>query len=221
MNINKKGFSLVELMIVVAIIGVLTAIAIPNFQSFQARSRQSEAKAALTGIYTANMAFHSKWETYAAVFNSIGYVPGGDFIYAAGWDDAVANADNAGGLSGGFALGTATCTDAALNAGPAPGQIYDGACGVAGSYNTEAHCAQTGAECDYRGYAGVGGVLQDTKTSAGPDSVIMVNDFVAVALADLTGAEESADDVASMGDVWSIDEDKNLENNRDQVREAF
>ena len=89
MNINKKGFSLVELMIVVAIIGVLTAIAIPNFQAFQARARKTEAKSALTSIYTAAKAFHAKWETYATLFEAIGYSPAGDFRYVAGWDTMV------------------------------------------------------------------------------------------------------------------------------------
>jgi len=48
-----RGFTLIELMIVVAIIGILAAIAIPNFMRFQARARQSEAKANLKAIFTA------------------------------------------------------------------------------------------------------------------------------------------------------------------------
>ncbi len=47
-----RGFTLIELMIVVAIIGILAAIAIPNFMKFQARARQSEAKANLKAVFT-------------------------------------------------------------------------------------------------------------------------------------------------------------------------
>ena len=49
----QKGFTLIELMIVVAIIGILAAIAIPNFLKFQAKAKQSEAKANLKAFYTA------------------------------------------------------------------------------------------------------------------------------------------------------------------------
>jgi prepilin-type N-terminal cleavage/methylation domain-containing protein len=49
---RNRGFTLIELMIVVAIIGILAAIAIPNFIRFQARARQSEVHTNLKSLFT-------------------------------------------------------------------------------------------------------------------------------------------------------------------------
>lgn len=54
------GFTLIELMIVVAIIGILAAIAIPNFLRFQARARQSEVTSNLKALFTGFRGFERK-----------------------------------------------------------------------------------------------------------------------------------------------------------------
>jgi len=71
---GKKGFTLIELMIVVAIIGILAAIAIPNFLRFQAKSKQSEAKTNLGGIFTAQTAYLSENNRYGS-FTEIAWAP--------------------------------------------------------------------------------------------------------------------------------------------------
>ena len=57
---SSKGFTLIELMIVVAIIGILAAIAIPNFLQYQLKSKQSEAKVNLGAIKTSEIAFNAE-----------------------------------------------------------------------------------------------------------------------------------------------------------------
>ncbi len=63
---GQKGFSLVELMIVVAIIGILAALAVPKFNLFQAKARQAEAKSNLSHIYTLQQSYFGDNDTYIA-----------------------------------------------------------------------------------------------------------------------------------------------------------
>ena len=57
---ESQGFTLIELMIVVAIIGILAAIAIPNFMRYQLKSKTTEAKENIGGINTALTAFKAE-----------------------------------------------------------------------------------------------------------------------------------------------------------------
>ncbi len=74
---SAKGFTLIELMIVVAIIGILAAIAIPNFLRFQAKAKQSEARTNLAGIYTAQTAYFSEIGVYGEQFATINWTLAG------------------------------------------------------------------------------------------------------------------------------------------------
>ena len=69
------GFTLIELMIVVAIIGLLAALAIPNFIKFQTRARQSEAKANLKALFTAQKSYYGDKSTYYDESSVIGFSP--------------------------------------------------------------------------------------------------------------------------------------------------
>jgi type IV pilus assembly protein PilA len=77
---NTKGFTLIELMIVVAIIGILAAIAIPNFLKFQAKSKQSEAKTNLKAIYTAETGYFGENNAYNT-FDKVNWTPVGTNRY--------------------------------------------------------------------------------------------------------------------------------------------
>ncbi|MBJ22940.1 MAG: prepilin-type N-terminal cleavage/methylation domain-containing protein [bacterium] len=115
---SNKGFTLIELMIVVAIIGILAAIAIPNFLRFQLKSKSSEGKVNIAAIRTAEESYIAEFGNYVgaaispaaawprtakipfvdvgaagANFDTLGWAPEGQVFFSYGVNYASATPD--------------------------------------------------------------------------------------------------------------------------------
>lgn len=185
----QAGFSLVELMVVVAIIGILATIAVPNFQRFQAKAKQSNAKVELAAVYTTQKSFFTEYQTYHGFLPGMGLIPDGIDQTSATWAPlATATRYYA------TASGTPTAQGAAagnwpqsLPAAPAPSTFT-------GFSYTAAHCS---------------GLTIAANLSAGTPAVtavVGVNSFTAVA-AGCPRAQNQA-----TPDVWTMNENKILVN---------
>src|SRR5687767_13455519 len=146
MKMLKKGFTLIELMIVVAIIGILAAIAIPNFIRFQARSKQGEAKANLKSLFTSQKSFYQEHDGYRTNIKEIGFAPerGNRYMYTNNGPACAALLDRSGVVETAgatfdcvsidkFKFGSATLTAAYVGTTPtavgvAPGETACPAC---------------------------------------------------------------------------------------------
>ena len=72
---QRPGFTLIELMIVVAIIGLLAVLAIPNFMRFQARSKQGEVKLNLKALATTEQSYYQEKGAYTECLRKTGFSP--------------------------------------------------------------------------------------------------------------------------------------------------
>ena len=100
---NSKGFTLIELMIVVVIIGILAAIAIPKFANVSKNSKQAEAGPVLKQICTLAQTYFDQNSAQATAITDLASV---------GWQDPTAKY-----FTFTFAGGTATATPNALGTG--------------------------------------------------------------------------------------------------------
>ncbi|NDD91252.1 pilin, partial [bacterium] len=105
-NLNISGFSLVELMVSVGIIGILASVAIPQYSKFTNRAKQSEARVKLGSLYTIEKAFYVEANKYSSCLAGIGFTPEDTPTtrYAVGFNAATAGTNNTGSV---------TCVDGA------------------------------------------------------------------------------------------------------------
>jgi type IV pilus assembly protein PilA len=112
---RQDGFTLVELMVVVAIIGLLSAVAIPNFKKYQAKSKTTEAKLQLSALYTAQTAFFSDYNLYTQCLSYMGFDPSAEAAaryYAVGFAEGVgARDDNAHAAAVNSGMNATICPD--------------------------------------------------------------------------------------------------------------
>lgn len=83
---HEQGFTLIEVMVVVAIVGLMAAIAIPNFIHFQAKAKQGEAQTLLKSIFSAEKASFPALHGYTSSIADIGFKPewGNRYVYDLG-----------------------------------------------------------------------------------------------------------------------------------------
>ena len=158
LHTRKGGFTLIELIIVVAIIGILAAIAIPNFLQFQLRSKTGEAKTNLAAIRTAEEGYFAEFNNYVlagatpggggtqnkrvwagggmASFDQLGWSPEGEVFF----DYAVAAP--AGAAS--YQLGATGDLDGNLGATSDYGYVHPAALAASGPGAPLGACANTG-----------------------------------------------------------------------------
>lgn len=70
---KNRGFTLVELLIVVGIIAILSTIGVPTFRRMIQKSKKAEAKVNLGALYTAELGFHEEYSVYGNNLSRMGF----------------------------------------------------------------------------------------------------------------------------------------------------
>lgn len=166
-----KGLTAVELSITVAVAGVLAAIAIPSYVSYVNKSKQTEAKANLMSLYSAEKTFYFSQQFYCPRLDAVGFRPTGSLTYRVGFA-----ADSAGTPAG---VGSPGCISTATIAACAGVTWTEGLTAVAAgalagtavvsaptpsSFNAEARARLNGATDDIWQIDNTNGTPRNTAT---------------------------------------------------------
>ncbi len=104
--LNERGFTLIEIMIVIAIIGILAAIAIPQFSAYRKRSFNSLAVSDLRNAAAAQEAYYIEYKSYADSYGALAVRP--DFYTSAEVDLRVSGDTNGYAMTAFHPRGTKT-----------------------------------------------------------------------------------------------------------------
>jgi type IV pilus assembly protein PilE len=127
---RQAGFTLIELMIAVALIGILAAIALPAYNDSVRKSRRSDAVATLTAMQQAQERWRANNASYTTTLSNLGLAssttPGGHYGVAIDAADASGYILSATAVSGSSQAADSNCTRMRLQL--VGGNVFYGGC---------------------------------------------------------------------------------------------
>lgn len=131
---TESGFSLIELMIALAIIGILATLAIPRFLAYRMRAQQAEVKANLEAIKIAEVTYYSENHGYTDDLSAMAWRPEGAPRYLYGFSSdtipAASGKNDTAELAASTTVGYATINMTVFSGVPLTASQFPGGCNV-------------------------------------------------------------------------------------------